>query len=517
MIKETRTGKSIKNAQVSLICYFAQLILGFFARKAFFDYLGSEILGLNTTATNLLGLLNLAELGVSASVGFFLYQPLYEKDYAKLNKLVSIQGWIYRRVAFFIIGASLVMMMFFNVIFSKSPLPLWYAYCTFGVLLFSSMLGYFYNYRQIVLYADQKNYKIQIYVQGSTIIKTVLQIIAISCLPYPFFSWMILEVIGAVSVTLLLNMVLKREYPWLETKTNKGREYMKEYPEVLKKTGQAFFHCIGTVLMTQSSPLIIYGFTTLTTVALYGNYVMIVSKISMLLSTVYGSTSAAVGNLIASKDKNRIIKVFWELYDSRMAISLIALLCLFYLTNPLITVWLGKEYCFDRTFLLLFILMNSVTMTRTTVDSYINAYGLFKDIWAPLIETGLSIGLSILLGIYYGLNGIIIGMTLSQIIIILMWKPYFLFRYGLRISPRKYFIPYAKRTILSIGIFIITFYLFETIIPDSVTTVKDLIVRTAVVFSVCTVMVYGIFFALFKGVREFTFRIKDIIFRKTNS
>ena len=80
----SRTSKSIKNAKVALIFYFAQLVLGFFSRKAFFDYLGSEFLGLNTTASNLLGFLNLAELGVSAAICYFLYQPLYEKDYDKL-------------------------------------------------------------------------------------------------------------------------------------------------------------------------------------------------------------------------------------------------------------------------------------------------------------------------------------------------------------------------------------------------------------------------------------------------
>ena len=88
----SRTSKSIKNAKVALIFYFAQLVLGFFSRKAFFDYLGSEFLGLNTTASNLLGFLNLAELGVSAAICYFLYQPLYEKDYDPeiLEKVIDI-------------------------------------------------------------------------------------------------------------------------------------------------------------------------------------------------------------------------------------------------------------------------------------------------------------------------------------------------------------------------------------------------------------------------------------------
>ena len=284
MTQESRTSKSLKNAQVALIFYFLQLILGFFSRKVFFDYLGSEILGLNTTASNLLGFLNLAELGVSAAVSYFLYQPLFNKDYTTLNKLVSLQGWIYRRIALFIIGASAILMCFFPWIFAKSPLPIWYAYLTFGVLLFSSLLGYFINYRQIVLYADQKNYKIQEYVQGSIILKTIFQILTITFLPFPFFSWLILEFIGAIATATILNSILKKHYPWLQTHISEGKKYLKEYPEVLKKTGQAFFHRIGFVILSQSSPLIIYGFTSLTIVALYGNYILIVNKVSSLLS-----------------------------------------------------------------------------------------------------------------------------------------------------------------------------------------------------------------------------------------
>ena len=59
-----RAKKSIKNAVVSTVYYLAILGLSFFSRRIFFDYLGSEILGLNTTAKDLLSLLNITELGI---------------------------------------------------------------------------------------------------------------------------------------------------------------------------------------------------------------------------------------------------------------------------------------------------------------------------------------------------------------------------------------------------------------------------------------------------------------------
>lgn len=514
MSAETRTSKSLKNAQVALIFYFLQLILGFFSRKVFFDYLGSEILGLNTTASNLLGFLNLAELGVAAAMGYFLYPPLFNKDYTTLNKLVSLQGWIYRRVAFFIIGASAILMFFFPWIFTKSPLPIWYAYLTFSVLLFSSLLGYFINYRQIVLYADQKGYKIQEYVQGSTIVKTILQILAITFLPFPFFSWLALEFVGTIATAIILNSILTKNYPWLHTNVSEGRKYLKEYPDVLKKTGQAFFHRIGFVILGQSSPLIIYGFTNLTTVALYGNYILIVSKISSLLGAVFNSTGAAIGNLVASKDRPRIVKVFWELYDSRMCISVIALLCLYHLTNPFITIWLGKEYCLSNTFLLLYIILNSISMTRTTVDNYLNAYGLYKDIWAPLAEAGLNIGFSILLGYFWGLNGIIIGILISQISIISIWKPFFLFRDGFCIQAKNYFIPTLNRYLVATLLFVLSHYAFSPLHLELITNIKDFIIATLIVGFSCLLAGGMLFYLLFPGVKDFTARIRNIIYKK---
>ena len=62
-MSSSRISKSIQNAKVALVFYFLNLVLQFFSRKIFLDYLGSEVLGLNTTAQNLLGFLNLAELG----------------------------------------------------------------------------------------------------------------------------------------------------------------------------------------------------------------------------------------------------------------------------------------------------------------------------------------------------------------------------------------------------------------------------------------------------------------------
>lgn len=518
MTESSRTSESLLNARVSLVFYFIQIILGFFSRKAFFDYLGSEVLGLNTTATNLIGFLNLAELGVSSSVAFFLYKPLFDDDRDSMNKIISIQGWLYRMIAFFIIGVACILMLFFPLIFAKSPLPLWYAYSTFGVLLFSAMLGYFFNYRQILLTANQKNYVVQRVTQGLIIIKVILQILAISYLSNPFIWWLVLEFGFAIITCILLDRAIKKTYPWLKTEISKGKEYVKEFPDVIKKTKQVFVHKLSAVVLQQSSPLIVYAFTSLTIVAYYGNYILIIGKLSQLISTVFNSTGAAVGNLVASNDEKRKIKVFWELFESRLCISVIALICAYHLTNPFISIWLGEEYLLSSQFILLFVIMQGILMTRTTVDSFINAHGLYQDIYAPLAEASLNILLSICFGALWGLEGIILGITISMVMVVEMWKPYFLFTRGLKVPPKYYFVTIIKNIFLIVIVSLLVSFLVKRLPCYNNRSQNYLIwgLFSIEVLALSSILLFVCFYIFTEGFRDFINRFRRLISKRVS-
>lgn len=212
MSESSRTAKSIKNAKVALIFYFINIVLQFFSRKVFLDYLGAEVLGLNTTAQNLLGFLNLAELGIGSAISYALYRPLFNKDSQTINEIVSVQGWLYRKVAVVVVVAACVLMCFFPLIFEKAKVPLWYTYASFSVLLFSALLGYIFNYKQIVLTADQKEYKITLNIQGVKVVKVVAQILAITYLANGYVYWLILEFLMGIATTVVIEYVLHREY-----------------------------------------------------------------------------------------------------------------------------------------------------------------------------------------------------------------------------------------------------------------------------------------------------------------
>lgn len=438
MHTESRTKKSIKNSIVALSFYTVNLILQFFSRKIFLDYLGTEILGLNTTATNLLQFLNLAELGIGAAIAFTLYQPLFNDDKNAINEILTLQGWYYKRIGFFVLGGSAVLMCFFPWIFSKIELPLWYAYASYSVILLSALLSYFFNYRQILLSADQQDYKIQYSYKSVMLVKVALQMIAIKYFPYPYISWLVLEGLFAIIATFSLNKMIDKTYPFLCIVTSPIKELKKRHNNLTKKIGQVFYHKIGGFALTQSSPLIIYAFANLTLVTIYGNYQIIVIAITSLMTSFFNSMSGGVGNLVASKDQNRIAQVFQELFSIRFL--LVTTFCIgFYILSPTILyLWIGKKYILPNSTVLLIICNMFFTINRATVDNYIAAYGLYGDIYSPLAEATLNIGLSILFGYYWGLNGILFGVFISLFLVIFCWKPYYLFKKGFNESFFKY-------------------------------------------------------------------------------
>lgn len=511
MTGQSLTAKSAKNSVVALLFYAVNLILQFVSRKVFIDYLGEDILGLNTTLSSILQFLNIAELGIGSAIGYTLYKPLYNSDTNAINEIVSLQGWLYRKIATVIIIASAILMLLFPWIFAKTDLPLWFSYSTYAVLLFSSLLGYFVNYRQIVLSADQKEYKIQYSYKAAVLMKLICQIIFIRFSGNGYIWWLVLEAVFAIIASLLLRTTVKRTYPFLKSSELSGKELMSKHPVVWTKTKQLFFHKIGGVVLDKVSPIIIYGLTTLELVAIYGNYMLIMSGVFSLISAIFNSMNAGVGNLVASSDTERIKKVFNELFSIRFLITSVICFCMDTLTQPFMEIWMGEDMLLDETCLIIFIATTFIKLNRLTADAFINAYGLFSDIWAPLTEALVNIGLSIVLGKLWGLKGVLSGVLISTFLIIFCWKQYYLYRDGFRTSFAGCIKLYIIHIIPAAIAFPIISGLYDIIIQREITGMVSWFGH-ACIYAGLSAIVLGLLLSVFTpGMRMFLQRMRRII------
>ena len=510
MQNNSRTYKSLKNSQVAILFYCINLILQFFSRKVFLDFLGSEVLGLNTTAQNLLGFLNLAELGIGSAIAFSLYKPLWDNDKKTINDIISLQGWLYRRIAYIVIVAAIILMFFFPAIFAKTNIPLWYTYGSFIALLTSSLLGYFVNYRQILLSADQKQYKVTYSIQGVNAIKILSQILSIRFFCNGYVWWMALEVLFAVIGAVVLNFTIKKEYPWLKPQIAYGKVLKKEYPYIITKTKQLFFHKIGTFALTQSSPLIIYAYTTLTLVAIYGNYMLIFMGTTSLINALLNGISAGIGNLVAEGQKQKIKSFFWELSALRIWMASVICFSVYMLGHSFITLWVGKEYIMPESAFIVLILLLYIQLSRTC-DAFLAAYGLFQDILAPVVEAILNIGLSILFGYYWGLTGILLGVLISQILVIICWKPYFLYTQGFKDNIFEYILQYCKYILILSILFLGCRFIMRNMIVLPQNTYVQWIISAIIIFLFYGLLSLFVLSCIDKPTRAFVHRIYRIV------
>ena len=439
-----RTRNSLKNSSVAFALQAAAMILGFFARRIFIQKLGVELMGLNATAASILNMLNLAELGIGTAVSVTLYKPLHAKDETAIREIIALQGRLYRFIGAFVLAGSAVVLCFFPRIFGNAGLPLPYSYATYIVLLYTSLLWYFFNYKKNLLYADQKNYKVLLSTQLVGIFKLALQMAAVIRLENGYYWWLALEAVASTVSTLIVRKVVDRNYPFLREKVLVDKALRQRYPEILKRTKYIAFHKLGGYAVSQLSPIFIYAFASLAVVGMYGNYTLLTNNLTALLTALYAGVTASIGDMVAEGNKSLIMKVFRELLSSRILLVGTCCICLWFLTEPFVDLWLGPEYVLGPVTLLLLIGQFYLWNTRTVVDDYLMAHGVFHDIWAPVMEAVVNVGLSLLLGRRYGLNGVLAAVLAGQLALAFIWKPIFLFRTALHLPLRYYIWLYVR-------------------------------------------------------------------------
>lgn len=502
-----RVHKSILNAEVNLLFYFLSLFLTFFSRKIFLDNLGAEFIGLSGTLSNILGYLNLSELGISASIGYFLFKPLQTNNRKEIQDILSLLGYLYNWIGSIIFVAAVIVSLFFPPIFSNAGLGLGIIYFAFYSFLGSSLIGYFINYRQVLLSADQKNYLVAIYYQSANLVKLGLQIY----LAYHYknlYLWVAIEFIFGIIGCIILNWKINKEYPWLHVDKKQGKQLFKQYPEIITKTKQVFIHKIKDFVLVKSDELFIFLFVSLKMVAYYGNYMIIISKLISLFSAVTGSVGASVGNLVAEGDKERMLKVFWEYTTIQHTIAATLTFSLYAFLEPFISHWLGSDYIMDNRILILLVIYIYITNSRNSVDAFNYAHGLYADVWSAWAELIINVGVTVICGLKWGIIGILLGKLASLIPIVMIWKPYYLFHSGFKESVWIYWKGVVRNYAISAFAIGISLYLIHFICISPYRTISDWIVYSTLGMFIFLTIELSAILLFAKGAKDSLNRIK---------
>lgn len=465
---QSRSQKAIKNASIGILSYLLPVLATFIFRRYFILHLGGELLGLNNIVVNILGFLNASELGLASAIAYALYKPLYEGNKQEVIDIVSIQAVFYRWIARFILLASIIIFFFFSKIFAKVDLPLWYAYATYFVLLSGTLLSYYFNYRQVVFISDQKGYIPNLCIHIPRFIKLILQTLCIIYLSHGYIWWLSLELIWYITTTVSIEYFVRKSYPWLRVDRKQFGQLIKTYPEILIRTKQLIVHRLAAVVLDQGSPLVLFGVTAAAyAVTVYNNYLLVYASIAATLRILFGALTSSLGHKIVEEKKQTsgtesMASLFGRIYSLRNFFSTAVVGILLIFMPSFIELWLGKEMLFDTGTFYISLGYIYYASNRST-DDFLAAYGLYQDVWAPFVELSLNLGLSILLGMQFGIAGIWSGIIISQIVIVYLWKPYFLYQQGLHTPLRHYLLLLTHNRLMSLVAIVL---IYQVMIPS---------------------------------------------------
>ncbi len=440
-----RTEKSILNVSSNFFIYTFRTIMMFIVRTVFIKVLGEEILGLDGLFTNILLMLSITELGISNAINFSLYKPLAEKDYKKISILMSFYKRIYRIIGFVVLLLGLIVMIFLNhIVSSVSNINIYIVYL---IYLFDTVTLYFVSYKDTLIIADQNNYKLIKYNFIFYLIMYILQIIVL-IIAKSFILYLLVKILIMFIQRIYINRYITKKYNQISFNSNEKLN-ANDLQIIKTNVKGMFFHKIGYYFINGTDNIVISKFLNIVTVGIYTNYLSLITMTSTLLSSLYKGITASFGNLIVLENRKLQEQIFERISFAGHIIYSFVAIAFIVLINPFITLWLGSKYTFSTSVVIIICINFYIDGMRLAVDSIKDAAGVYnQDKYVPIVQAIINIIISVFLVQKIGLIGVVIGTLISNIVLPCWNRPYIIYKYVFKDSPKNYYINYIKNFII---------------------------------------------------------------------
>ena len=501
MKDNSRTKNSIFNISSNISTYFIKIILSFITRTIFIKVLGELYLGVNGLLTNVLSMLSLAELGISSAISFSLYKPLAENDIRQISILMSFFKRVYSIIGCIVSLLGIILFFFLDKIIPEyNQIPnldiIYFLY------LINTVSTYYVAYKEILITADQKAYKLTKINIFFTSILYIIQIIVLLVFKN-FIFYLLTQFFIQITQKIATNKFITKEYEKVDYNI---KEKLSEDTsgEIKKNVKAMFLHKIGDYCINGTDNIIISTFINVVTVGLYSNYLTLINMINTIITMIYNNITASFGNLLVSNNKEKSLEVFKKLDFSAFILYSFFGILFANLGNIFIEIWIGNEYLLSQTTVVLLSFSFFFTGTRVASSVARNAAGLYdKDKFVPIIQSVINLVISIALSIYIGIDGVILGTIISSILPC-FYRSYILYKNIFKKSYLTYLKEYYIKYIL--------FFVFDVVLivyisnKIAISGISGLLILTLL-----TIFIYLIgIIVVFKKYNEFKYLL-DIV------
>lgn len=439
----SRTENVKKNLIFNMIKFASQLVLQFVLRTALIYFMGAEYLGLNGLFTNIFSFLNLAELGIGGAIVFSMYKPIAEGDTEKVKTLQNVYKKFYIIVAIIVASLGLIILPFLNFLINGEVSVDINIYILYVLYLINTIIGYFSAHKKSLLFAYQRN-DIENKVKTFCLFGMTLIQILILFLTKNYYLYFSITIIFTLLECILVHVWANKLFPQLNGKAKKLDKTTKK--QLTKNIAAISMHKVGAVVVFSTDNILISAILGLTILGAYSNYFLITSMVSSIFYLLSDALKGSVGNLIASKDKEYVHEKYKQINFIFSVLSSFATICLICLFQPFVDLWTGGGvYLLDFSTVLLLCISFYLHKMRIGTQIFKDTAGIFwQDRFSPIFESVINLSASIILGIFLGLNGIILGTIISTVFAPLWVEPKVLHKYYFQKRVKGYFLRYLR-------------------------------------------------------------------------
>lgn len=489
---ETRTKSASKNVLTAVTNKIALLILTFVSRKLFIKYIGIEYLGINGLFSNVLTLLCMADLGIGIAMNVSLYKPIAENDYRKISGLLNYFKQIYRMIALAVTVIGLGLIPFLKYLVNMdSNIPHLYLY--YMVFVFKNTVSYLLVYKSSLLRADQKSYMINRLEIIVSFLKIVLQVLTVWLIK-SYLCFILLDVLAVAAQNIIASIITSRQYKFLDKTVRLEKEETKN---IFSDISSVFLYKIAWSLLNGTDNILMSVLVGTVFVGFYSNYYTITNTLETLIALVFNSLTASIGSLVANTGSEKRYATFKSMQMTSFWICGNVTICVLFLIQDFIGIWVGAQYQLDNLTVIAIALNIFFSTCMRPVWAFREGTGMYKQIrYIMFVTAMLNLVLSIGLGKWLGISGILFATSISKLATYFWYEPQILFKKVFEVSPRKYFLEYLANTcILAISVGL-CFFPMKYIDGSKVTfwIIKAL---------VCVIIINSVYFVRYFRTEEF--------------
>lgn len=490
-----RTQKSVKNMTIGMLSQLFTLLLSFVSRTVFIKFLTAEYLGISGLFSNVLTVLSFAELGIGDAMTYAMYKPVKEDNRKLVNQLMVVYKKAYTGIAVVVGAIGLGLSFFLSFIIAEPPDIPESLQLIFWLYVVNNMASYILTYKKSILIAYQENYIVSEVQQIASLIQQIAQMIVL-CFTKQYILYLIIQILCTILNNIIISVVVKKRYPWINEKDDEElpQEVSKE---IFKNVKALSISKIAGVVSNGSDNIIISKFVGLSSVGVASNYTMIINSLNGILWNGLSSLTSSFGNFNVDSTIGQRRKLFNELFLCSYWLYGFMTIGIITLANSFVQLWVGSNYLVPQGVVLALVLITYISGVNFPVYTYQSTLGMFDKMKIPYVLFAVfNILLSILLGKNWGLFGVYIATSITRLCTSEVSSGYYVYRYGLKLSPLKYLKKYVIYFLILILNILVTNYAVSLVQIAG-------IIGFSIKVVTCTVVCNAIYFVCFFRTTEF--------------